>query len=151
MRLMRSIAIATAAMIAAPQAFAEDAPLSPRGLYILRCSGCHQPDGSGSIRAGVPPFPGYIGAFAGDEEGRLYITHVPGVIGAGLDNEDIARVLNYISERWAEDNGKNIRPFTKEEIDRLRAEPVNDVVAFRRGIVKRLEAEGVPIADYPWP
>ena len=37
------------------------------------------------------------------------------------------------------------------EVARLRAEPVADLVGLRRDIARRLKAEGIPVAGYPWP
>ena len=124
---------------------------SAETIYLLRCSGCHGLDGVGSMEAGVPPFPGFVGAFVGDEEGRLYVTHVPGVVGSGLDDAEIAIVLNYIIAKWADEPEGAIEPFTAEEVAALRAVSIADVVGYRRGVVARLTAEGVAVADYPWP
>ena len=130
---------------------AEELSWSPRTLYLLRCSGCHQASGEGSIPAGVPPFPNLIGSFAGDPEGRVYITHVPGVVGSGLNNAEIAAVMNYIVEHWAGDGAGEIAPFTTEEVANLRELQIDDVVSYRRTLVERLSEEGLPVADYPWP
>ncbi|GEO84124.1 MULTISPECIES: c-type cytochrome [Alphaproteobacteria] len=117
--------------------------------YLLRCSGCHDQDGTGLPSAGIPALPGYIDAFAGDDEGRTYIAHVPGVVATGLTDVEIAAVLNYVIDRWGDP--KTVEPFTEAEVKKRRAEPVSDVVAYRRRIVERLKTSGVKIADYPWP
>lgn len=122
---------------------------SARFNYLLRCSGCHDQDGSGLPKAGIPALPGYIDAFAGDEQGRTYIVHVPGVASTGLNNAEIAAVLNYVIDQWGDPS--RIKPFTEAEVERRKAEPVSDVVAYRRDIVARLKDQGVAIADYPWP
>lgn len=117
--------------------------------YLLRCSGCHDRDGTGLPRAGIPALPGYIDAFAGDDDGRTYITHVPGVVATGLNDAEIAAVLNYVIDEWGDPS--RIEPFTEAEVTRRKAIPVSDVVAYRRQIVQRLKTGGVAIADYPWP
>lgn len=119
--------------------------------YLYRCSGCHGLDGDGLPRAGIPPFPGLVGAFAADPEGRVYLLHVPGVVGSGLDDARIAAVLNYVIDAWAGDASAGLAPFSVEEVRRLRARPVADVVAYRRAVVARLAAKGVAVAPYPWP
>jgi mono/diheme cytochrome c family protein len=124
---------------------------STETLYVLRCAGCHGFDGSGSEAAGVPAFPGFVGAFARDREGRIYMAHVPGVVGSGLSDAEIANVLNYIVATFAGDPPGALEPFTEQEVTELRAEDVADVVGYRRDVARRLTAEGVPVADYPWP
>jgi cytochrome c553 len=120
--------------------------------YALRCSGCHGIDGSGNPAAGIPDFRGYIGAFAEDDEGRTYVLHVPGVAMSSLSDREISAVVNYLIGTWA---GASLRaeliPFTPEEVGVRRAQPITDVVAFRRRIVARLGRAGIRTADYPWP
>ncbi len=125
---------------------------SPQALYRLRCSGCHQVNGMGSPGGGVPPFPDYLGPMASDQEGRIYIAHVPGVMSARLNDDQLADVLNYLIDVWGE-NADGTRPkyFTAKELEELKAVPVQNIVEYRRGIVKRLADGGHPVADYPWP
>jgi cytochrome c553 len=125
---------------------------SPTVNYVLRCSGCHGMDGSGHESAGVPDFRGAVGAFASDEQGRTYLLHVPGIVNSSLSNAEIAAVLNYVMEQWAGDSlGAGFVRFTPKEAAERRAEPVSDVVVFRRRIVERLGGEGIHTANYPWP
>jgi len=157
-----ALALGAATVAAWSVAVAEPAPaphttyeivgqMSPKALYLLRCSGCHRADGAGAAEAGVPPFPGSIGALAADDEGRTYIMHVPGVRGAGLSDAQTAAVMNYILDVWAKDRAAAAGPFTAEEVARRRAVEVRDVVAFRRAMVKRLAKSGVTLGEYPWP
>ncbi|MBD9375432.1 hypothetical protein IB238_22695 [Rhizobium sp. ARZ01] len=122
---------------------------TPHANYLLHCSGCHGSDGMGSNIGGVPPFPGFIASFASDPEGRVYLLHVPGVVASGLDDGEIARVLNYIVDRW--DGANQVAPFTSSEVADLRRATVNDIVSYRRAIVKRFQEKGMPVAEYPWP
>lgn len=147
--MMRALLIATlpaaAAAIALP-AIAEDAA-SARVNYILHCSGCHGMQGLGTLEGGIPPFPDSIGHIVGSEIGRTYIMHVPGVITTDMSDAEIAAVMNYIIDEWS-DGGEH---FTAEEVTRRRAEPVGDVVEFRREVVAELRKSGIEIAEYPWP
>lgn len=152
-----------AAAVAAVSAFAADPSSAPRptyelvdgmsakSLYLLRCSGCHRVDGLGAPEAGVPPFPGSIGAIARDDGGRAYIMHVPGVAGSGLKDAQLAAVMNYVLDEWSADEAKPATRFTAEEVARLRATRVGNVVDYRRAMAARLAQNGVVIADYPWP
>lgn len=143
----KGLVLAGLLLVPAVPAFADG--YSARFNYLLRCSGCHDQDGSGLPKAGIPALPGYIDAFAGDEQGRTYIVHVPGVSSTGLNSAEIAAVLNYVIDQWGDPS--RIKPFTEAEVERRQAEPVSDVVAYRRDIVARLKDQGVAIADYPWP
>ena len=90
------------------------------------------------------------GKITADEQGRTYLMHVPGVVSTGLNDREIAAVMNYVVDRW----GNARQPFTRftpEEVTHLRAIEVADVVAYRRDLIKRLQAEGQPVAAYPWP
>ncbi|PCM43245.1 c-type cytochrome [Marinobacter sp. ANT_B65] len=118
--------------------------------YILRCAGCHGTEGRGVASAGIPTFPGYVDEFFNDEEGRLYLMHVPGVVGAGLRNDEISEVMNYVVDRWGKPNVE-VEHFTTEEVGRLRQQPVKDVVLLRYSITDRLAKEGVELPEYTWP
>lgn len=148
-----SVVAAMAAVLAAVSAPAAGAgELSPRTNYILRCTGCHGMDGAGSPIGGIPDFRNLVGAFAADEEGRSYIMHVPGVVASGLTDREIAGVVNFVMTTWAGSSlPPDFRPFTEQEVTRLRLSPVNNVVDMRRALVARLKAQGVATADYPWP
>ncbi|KQT42044.1 hypothetical protein ASG43_17365 [Aureimonas sp. Leaf454] len=122
--------------------------LGPKANYLLRCSGCHGTEGAGAELGGIPPFPGFIGPLLADDAGRTYVMHVPGVVGTGLSDPEIAAVLNYIAARWSDGAPA---PFTSEEVVRRRAAPMPDLIAYRRALVARLETEGVTLAHYPWP
>jgi mono/diheme cytochrome c family protein len=124
--------------------------MSPRGLYILHCSGCHGQNGAGALAAGVPAFQNSISTIASDAEGRVYILHVPGIAGAGLRDEETAAVLNFVVSTWG-DAAAIVEPFTAVEVAALRQSPVRDVVELRRSIAARLARDGVDIAAYPWP
>ena len=127
------------------------AGLSPQTLYLLRCSGCHRPDGQGAVSAGVPPFAGFMGPLTRDPMGRTYVTHVPGIAGSGLSDAQVAGVLNYVLDHLSAEDAERRRRFTEAEVRSLRAQSVPDVVAYRRGVVARLARQGVPANAYPWP
>jgi mono/diheme cytochrome c family protein len=117
--------------------------------YILRCAGCHGLDGTGLERGGIPAFPGYISSIIDDDEGRTYLMHVPGVVATGLNDREIAEVMNYVAGKWG--SNPDFERFTEEEVRRRRATAVADVVEFRRVMARRLLFAGKPLAPYPWP
>ncbi|WP_085314480.1 c-type cytochrome [Derxia lacustris] len=124
--------------------------LSPGANYLLRCAGCHGIEGHGAPESGIPPFPGLVDPFYRDAQGRTYLLHVPGVVSSSLSAQEIAAVLNYIAARWAKAPA-GIARFDAAEVSQRMAEPVADVVAFRRGLVEKYRAAGVEVAPYPWP
>lgn len=148
---MRTSIIAAAAILTAalPAAAAE---LSARTNYILRCTGCHGMDGTGSPVGGIPDFVNLVGAFAGEDDGRTYVLHVPGVAGAGLSDAETAAVLNYVMGTFGGTSlPANYTPFTTAEVVERQARPVANVVQLRRTLAARLRDRGVELAGYPWP
>lgn len=141
---------ALAALLLVTGAASQAAERKPQANYVLRCAGCHDMDGSGLPKAGIPPFPGLVDAFYNDPRGRLYLMHVPGVASSSLSDREIAGVMNYVAERWSKPEN-HVPRFTAEEVGRLRAQPVADVVAMRRELVRDYQARGLPVAEYPWP
>lgn len=124
-----------------------------RTLYLLQCSGCHGTEGAGDPRVDVPPFPGFIGAFLLDPDGRSYITNVGGVMSAGLNDHDTARVLNWVLETFSGTSmpAGGFKKFDAAEVRKLRDERPADAVALRRQIAARLMKQGIKLPNYPWP
>lgn len=139
-------------LLVAAAGTAEAADRTAATNYVLRCIGCHVQDGSGLPSAGIPDFVGKVGVFARLPEGRAYLLHVPGVIGSSLSDREIAELLNYIMETYA---GPSLPdpylPFTAGEVGTLRARDIGNVVKYRRVVAAKLEAQGLDVADYPWP
>jgi hypothetical protein len=142
--------VLTALLLAAP-AWAQETR-SARIDYMLKCSGCHGADGSGSPDRGIPDFRGTVDGFGRTEAGRTYVMHVPGVVNSSLTNGRIAAVMNHVIASFgAPETRAGVPPFTAEEVDRLRAVPVPDVVAYRREVAAGMAKIGIPVAGYPWP
>jgi hypothetical protein len=133
--------------------FAAGGPRSPAPIFIQYCSGCHGLNGDGGgATSGIPKFRDFVGAFAGDELGRTYVLHVPGIANTGLDADTIAAVVNYVMTTWGGASlPQQFRAFTKMEVETRRRYPVSDIVALRREVVVRLRAKGIATATYPWP
>ena len=120
--------------------------------YVLRCTGCHDSDGTGLPAMGIPNFVDEVGVFAGLHEGRAYLLHVPGVIGSSLSDSETADVLNYIMTKWAgESLPSDYVPFSSEEVKELKAESVGNPVKYRRVVAAKLAESGIEVPDYPWP
>ena len=147
---MKGALVALLLALLAPSAGAET---SARTLYLLQCSGCHGTDGSGDPRVDVPPFPGFIGSFLRDPAGRSYITNVGGVMSAGLNDKDTARVLNWVLETFSGASlpSGGFKQFDAAEVRKLRDDRPADAVALRREIAARLMKQGIKLPNYPWP
>lgn len=143
-RVVAVLVLATVPAVAAERS----APVN----YVLRCLGCHLPDGTGLPAAGIPDFVGKVGVFTGSEDTRRYLLHVPGVSNSGLSDAETADLLNYIMDTYAGASlPDTFAPFTAEEVGILKAQDVGNVVAYRRKLAERLITQGYPVADYPWP
>lgn len=96
--------------------------------YRLHCSGCHRADGRGV--PGVAPDLREIGPLLRTAAGRAYLGRVPGVAQAPVDDEELARLLNWVLSEIA---GTPPEPaYSAEELGVLRAEPLRDPVAARK-------------------
>lgn len=129
-----------------PQAATPAVPSSStRSLFVLRCAGCHGMDGSGS-KLGLVPDMRRLGNFLRLEGGREFLIQVPGVMGSGLDDAQVAAVSNWLLATVAKDSvPAEHKPYTAEEIARLRAKPLVDVAAARQALVAQGQALGITI------
>ncbi len=84
-----------------------------------------------------------------DAQGRLYLMHVPGISASGLNDHDLAQLMNWMNEKWSD--GREIKPFTTAEVAELKSQPLDDIVKYRRKLVKRYLAAGDELSEYPWP
>jgi mono/diheme cytochrome c family protein len=98
--------------------------------YLLHCSACHGPEGTGT--PGVTPSLAETGELARRPGGREYLVRVPGVAQAPLSDARLARLLNWTVERYG---GRPAEPpFTAEEVAHLRQRPLRDPAAARRAL-----------------
>ena len=117
--------------------------------YTLECAGCHRADGTGTPGS-VPALRDSVGRFLDVPGGREYLARVPGVAQAPLDDAALAGVLNWMLDRF--DRGhlpRGFVPYTAEEVGRLRAQPLTDVDAARRGLVETMTAGSRRSPDGP--
>jgi len=107
--------------------------------YALNCQGCHHADGSGTPGT-VPPLAGSVGKFPRVPGGREYLIQVPGVSQAPLDDTALARVVNWMLERFGHDDlPPGFVPYTAEEVGRLRQKPLTDVESVRRELLGAID------------
>ena len=107
----------------------------PKIAYWLHCSGCNLLDGRGTPPE-IPSLidePGQIAALPG---GREYLIRIPGVAQAGLDDERLAAVLNYMLETFsAVKLGGDFEPYNAGEVGRFRHQVLKDPLRRRAEIV----------------
>lgn len=122
---------------------------SARALYVLHCAGCHSLDGSGSASARVPDMR-QLGQFLRIPGGREFLIQVPGVMGSGLNDEQVAQVTNWVLSSMASASiPLHHRAFDAAEVSRARAIPLVDVAATRAVLVQRAQQLGLQIAQAP--
>ena len=122
---------------------------SPRALYVLHCSGCHGLDGSGSISARVPDMR-RLGHFLRVPGGREFLVQVPGVMGSGLDDTQVAQVSNWVLDTLAKGSvPARHKPYEANEVARLRQQPLVDVATVRGALASLALQAGWPVAPQP--
>ena len=116
-----------------------------RARWVLHCAGCHGVDGSGSDLGRVPDLR-RLGAFLQVEGGRQFVIKVPGVMGSGLDDAQVAEVTNWLLATLAAGSvPAGHLPFSAAEVARARAQPLPDVAAERQRLLDRARAAGVAL------
>jgi mono/diheme cytochrome c family protein len=118
-------------------------PAQARIDYMLKCQGCHQPDGRASGgEAGTPALKGEVARFLHVPGGREFLARVPGVATTDLDSARVAQVLNWTLHRFDAGNlPGGFKPYTAEEIARLRSQPLRlERAEMRAALVARMGA-----------
>lgn len=107
----------------------------PRVAYWLHCAGCHGLEGHGAPPE-VPSLidePGRIVQLPG---GREYMIAIPGVSQAGLDDAELAKVLNYMMREFSPRMlPAEFKPFSADEVGRSRAETLIDPLLRREQLL----------------
>jgi len=120
-------------------ALATAASASPRTDYMLKCMGCHGPEGA-EVVGKVPPLKDSVARFLNVEGGRAYLVKVPGTRQTPLSDERVAKMLNWLLPHFdAAHMPKDFTPYTGDEVKALRAEPLADVMATRAQLIETLE------------
>lgn len=118
---------------------------SVRSQFVLHCVGCHGVDASGSVVGNVPDMR-QLGRFLRVDGGRAFVIKVPGVMGSGLSDQQVADVTNWVLATLAADSVPPAHtPYTAEEVQRARAAPLLDVAATRAQLVERARAQGIAL------
>jgi mono/diheme cytochrome c family protein len=119
-----------------------DDPARARVDYMLKCQGCHRPDGKGNMQS-TPPLAGEVSRFLTIAGGREYLGRVPGVATTDLDDARLARLLNWTLQRF--DPGHiptSFKPYTTEEIGLLRKVPLRlEREVVRDGLMNKMRRQ----------
>jgi mono/diheme cytochrome c family protein len=101
--------------------------------YVLHCSGCHLPDGSGKPAAGIPDMRATVPRLLATAAGRAFLIQVPGTSGSSLTDAEVAELMNWMLPALT--GRQDIAPFTTEEVTRDRNDRLDDVAAHRAAIL----------------
>lgn len=130
------------ALLICPLAAADDT--RARNEYILYCAGCHGFDGAALARGRIPALKDSMADFLRVSEGRAYLVQVPGVNNSGMNNEQIARVVNWSLRAFTERGlPPDFVPYSAAEVAGYRADRPVDIVSRRRQLLQRLAQLGV--------
>jgi mono/diheme cytochrome c family protein len=112
---------------------------TPEVEFVLNCQGCHRADGSGTPGS-VPALADSVARFLAAPGGRAYLVQVPGVAQAPLDDAALAGVVNWMLARFDKQHlPQDFRPYTAEEIGRLRRAPLVDVDKVRAALLAEID------------
>lgn len=106
--------------------------------YQMFCQGCHTPDGSGANA--VPALKDFMGYFLKSAEGREFLVRVPGSATSKLSDSHLAEVLNWCLDNFAGESlpASGYRPYTAEEVGRLRVNPLQEIDQTRAALLARI-------------
>lgn len=137
---MKRLHILVGAAIFALLGCAASANASPRTDYMLKCMGCHGPDGA-EVVGKVPAFKDNVARFLSVEGGRAYLVQVPGSRQSPLPDKAVADLLNWLLPHFdAAHMPANFQPFTGDEVADLRVHRIADVVAERARLMEEIAA-----------
>lgn len=132
---------------ATPRANAESVAIttSVRSLYVVHCAGCHGMDGAGSALGNVPDMR-RLGHFLRLDGGREFVVSVPGVMGSGLTDQQVADVTNWVLGGMARASlPEGHKPYSAAEVKQARAVPLLDVAAARARLKEQALGRNVEI------
>lgn len=111
---------------------------SPRTDYMLRCMGCHLPDGA-ETPGKVPPLKDHVARFLSAEGGRAYLVQVPGTRQSSLSDAAVADLLNWLVRHFDADHvPATFMPYSEAEVAALRRHRLADVAAERARLLDSL-------------
>ena len=126
MFVARSTLLAVVLLATVPATHAD-----PEVDYLLHCSGCHMPDGSG-LQNVVPTLHDVIGRMVAEPEGRSYIVRVPGSSQAPVSDEKLAAILNWMLTEFSSATlPRDFQPLSAQEVGKARGQLLADPLRYR--------------------
>lgn len=106
--------------------------------YFVLCRGCHGPEGAGAVDR-VPNLMGEMGKFLHVSGGREFLVQVPGSANAPVGDNELAELLNWMLEQFSPaELPDRFRPYSAEEVGKLRQEPLMEVDQYRATLVAQM-------------
>jgi len=122
--LLAALAVGAGVRASEPQMRGVANAAQARVDYMLKCQGCHRPDGSGDDRSN-PPMKNVVARFLAVPGGREFLARVPGVSTVDLDDTRLANLVNWTLYTFDPAHmPADFRPYTPAEIGRLRRNPL---------------------------
>ncbi len=128
-------------MLVMDAVYAEINDARARYHYQMFCQGCHTPDGSGANA--VPALKDRMGFFLNSQRGREFLVRVPGSATSKLSSSALAEVLNWCLLNFAGTSvpSSGYVPYTEEEVDRLRQDPLQEIIQHRASVIAEIAAQ----------
>lgn len=118
-------------------------------LYRLHCSGCHGLQGDAATVGRIPALAGNVGTFMKSVESRTFLTQAPGIMNSGLNDKDVATLMNWLVPALAKDSlTEPFKPYSVEEIAHSRANRPPDFFVARRKVAENLQKQGYTLPNY---
>jgi hypothetical protein len=108
--------------------------------FVLACAGCHGLDGLSNSKV-VPSLKGRVGYYLNLPEGRAYLSRLPNVAFAPMNDQKLAAVLNYmVFEIGGGSTPAGAKPYDAAEVGKLRKQPLTEVTLskYRQRMVETL-------------
>lgn len=100
--------------------------------WMLNCQGCHGAEGKVAA-IDTPVLNNNVATFLSVEGGREYLTSVPGVVNAPINDADKADLLTWMINKFDPDHKPaDFVPFTEEEVTRGKQNPLLIHAPYRR-------------------
>lgn len=108
--------------------------------YMMNCQGCHLSNGEGFPARNVPRVKDHLGKFLHVEGGREFLIQVPGSSQSDLDDKKLSAVINWMLTTFsASELPQDFKPYTENEVSRLRTKTLIDVKGAREVLMSRIE------------
>jgi cytochrome c553 len=123
-----------------------DPAITPQQNYVLRCQGCHGPEGRG-VQGRVPPLADTFGSLVQVPAGRDYLMRVPGASNSALSDAALAAVLNWLVQQYSTPEvALAVPPYTAGDVASGRHRPLPSVRGARNAVIAQLADRGIAVA-----